>query len=469
MAIDTSPAVPTEADLRTVRDLRGFWRRFGAVVAPMPVLALTASLLIAPSSVDASFAEATAASAAEPGAAAVALWLSLLFALLIVPGVMAVAWVARRGAPWLALAGGVVSLAAFAAGSALPNVDLAAYVAGQRGLDAAGLNNAVVGHPTVTGWLGFYLVAQAVGLVLLGLALWRSRAVPGWAAACLAVSGPAHLVGGVGGNALAAATWALTAVGFVGASVALLRQSNNAFDLPPGASAKGRAEAAGDARTVWRALLAVTAPLAAAGVTVGRYLLPYDTGDPAEAIFDKLVAATTFQAWVIWIGGLLSLVVCAGVVAVAWLSRRRAPVLTTVAVLLALPGYLALTAGGPYGDLLTHAVGTDPTLDRGTALALGTGMASSAWTSTLGLIFIGGHLLGTVVLGLAALRARALPRWVAIGLAVSQPIHLASVLTGIRELDLVGWGLTTLGFAVAGWLLLRMPNDAFDLAPLARR
>ena len=69
---------------------------------------------------DASLREATAASAAKPGAAAVALWLSLLFALLIVPGVMAVAWVARQGAPWLALAGGVVSLAAFAAGSRCP-------------------------------------------------------------------------------------------------------------------------------------------------------------------------------------------------------------------------------------------------------------------------------------------------------------------------------------------------------------
>ena len=291
------------------------------------------------------------------------LWLSLLFALLIVPGVMAVAWVARRGAPWLALAGGVVSLAAFTAGSTLPNVDLAAYVAGQRGLDATALNDAVMGHPTVTGRLGFFLVGQAVGLVLLGLALWRSRAVPAWAAACLAVSGPAHLVGGVGGNAVAAATWALTAVGFVGASVALLRQSDDAFDLPPGADAAPATaglEATGDARTVWRVLLAVTAPLAALGVTIGRYLLPYDVSDPAEVIFDKLVAATTFQAWAIWLGGPLSLVACAGVVAVAWLSRRGAPVLTTIAVLLALPGYLALTAGGPYGDLLAYAVGHRP-------------------------------------------------------------------------------------------------------------
>jgi hypothetical protein len=111
-----------------------------------------------------------------------------------------------------------------------------------------------------------------------------------------------------------------------------------------------------------------------------------------------------------------------------------------VVALLALPGYLGLAAGGPYGDLLAYAVGTDPTLDRAAAQVLGIGIETSPWTSALGLIFVAGHLLGTIVVGVAALRARALPVWIAVGLAVSQPIHLTSVLTGIRELDLVGWG-----------------------------
>jgi homogentisate 1,2-dioxygenase len=50
-------------------------------------------------------------------------------------------------------------------------------------------------------------------------------------------------------------------------------------------------------------------------------------------------------------------------------------------------------------------------------------------------------------------------------LAVSQPIHLASVMLGNRPLDLVGWGGTAVGFAAAGWALLRMNNDEFDLPP----
>jgi len=37
---------------------------------------------------------------------------------------------------------------------------------------------------------------------------------------------------------------------------------------------------------------------------------------------------------------------------------------------------------------------------------------------------------------------------------------------GSRPLDLVGWGGTAVGFAAAGWALLQMENDDFDLPPM---
>jgi hypothetical protein len=43
------------------------------------------------------------------------------------------------------------------------------------------------------------------------------------------------------------------------------------------------------------------------------------------------------------------------------------------------------------------------------------------------------------------------------------------VLIDSRPLDLVGWGSTALGFAAAGWALLRMDNADFDLDPLVGR
>lgn len=77
-----------------------------------------------------------------------------------------------------------------------------------------------------------------------------------------------------------------------------------------------------------------------------------------------------------------------------------------------------------------------------------------------------GHLLGTGLLGPALWRARMAPVWLAVGLTVALPIYLASVLSGVHKLDRVGWGLTTVAFAAAGRLLLRMPDDEFDLPPL---
>ena len=68
------------------------------------------------------------------------------------------------------------------------------------------------------------LVAGAA--VLLGLALWRSRAVPAWAGIALAVSQPLHFVAFVvlGSAPLDLAAYCLTAVGFAAAGLALARR-----------------------------------------------------------------------------------------------------------------------------------------------------------------------------------------------------------------------------------------------------
>lgn len=76
-----------------------------------------------------------------------------------------------------------------------------------------------------------FLVGVVFGLLLLGPALWRSRVAPAWMGIALMVGGfthpfiPGHVGQGVG--------LAVAAVGFAGASVALLRVHNDEFDLPP--------------------------------------------------------------------------------------------------------------------------------------------------------------------------------------------------------------------------------------------
>jgi hypothetical protein len=165
------------------------------------------------------------------------------------------------------------------------------------------------------------------------------------------------------------------------------------------------------------------------------------------------------------IGVVLAPTCIAGVVAVGWLSRRRVPILTTIGLILAVVGFTCLAAGNTFGELSTALVASHPEFDRATAYALGAGLELGPVSSLTGTLFVFGHLIGTIILGLALWRSHTVPSWAAILLAVSQPIHLASVMLGNRPLDLIGWGGTALGFAAAGWALLRMNNDDFDLPP----
>lgn len=458
-----------------IRDLRGFWRRALALGVPLPMLALAASLLIAPYPVGGESPGAIAGAAAHPAAAQAVLWLSVIFALTVGPATMAVAWTGRRRAPWLTLAAGVSLIVAFGAG--LPATDLATVIAARQGLDpalVAVLDHAVTTHPATIVGTVIFLLAGTIGLLLLGIALWRARVVPAWIAIVLAASGPAHLLM-PGGNTGIAASWAMTAVGYVGAAVALWRTPNAEFDLAPTGlvpSAPLRRTAdrtpslTRDARTGWRWLLAIAAVPVPIFVAVFRYLMPYDGNEAPQLIFAKLVAAPTYETVVLWLGIPVAICGFAGVLAVAWLTRRRTPLLTTIALALAVPGFIALFAGGTYGDLLALVTRTVPGINYQTAFELGAGMESSPQSTAMGTVFVAGHLFGTTLLGIALWRARIAPTWLAIGLTVSQPIHLASVMTGFRPIDLLGWGLTAVGFAWAAWRLTKLPNDEFDLPPI---
>lgn len=76
-----------------------------------------------------------------------------------------------------------------------------------------------------------FIVGIVFGLLLLRLALWRSHVAPAWMGIALAVGGlthpfiPGHVAQGIG--------LAIAAVGLAGATVALLRMTNDEFDLPP--------------------------------------------------------------------------------------------------------------------------------------------------------------------------------------------------------------------------------------------
>jgi hypothetical protein len=217
------------------RDIRSGYRRLLASVAPLPLVAKGIYYLLTAVPGDASFADTVAAYQAHRELLGTLRWLDIVFVCLLTPAVLAVILVSRRGAPRLTFAGGVISLlGCFVGFGLLGGIETPELMTARYGLDPAAmskLRDAMEGNPVmmVAGLL--FIVGIVFGLGLLGAALWRSRAVPAWAGIALLLGGATHPFLP---NQLAQGAGLLVgAVGFAAGAVALLRQANDTFDLPP--------------------------------------------------------------------------------------------------------------------------------------------------------------------------------------------------------------------------------------------
>jgi hypothetical protein len=236
MSSTTDPEARTDAAQDDhMHDRRGFWRILLAVIAPLPMLSKSAFDFLSPAAGDVTFKETVAAFEEHRGVLETMKWLDAVFVITLIPATIAAAWVARRGAPRLTTAAAVIALSGFFAGIALlGGVETPALVTVQHDLDIgtmAALDHAMTSEPLLGVASLLFIVGVVFGLGLLGGALKRSRAVPGWAGIAIMVGGVTHpfipTSTGAGIGLLVAAS------GFVAVSVALLRMPNDEFDLPP--------------------------------------------------------------------------------------------------------------------------------------------------------------------------------------------------------------------------------------------
>ncbi len=218
-----------------VHDARGLWRVLLAVVVPMPWLAKGIQYIVFEPDFEHSSDQVRYF--ASHDVYTYLQWLDLLFVVLVVPSILAMAVVSRRGAPRLAAAATLVMGGGFL--MVLPlnlSSDHVAWVAAQNGLDPTGTGRLIddIGSDPRTGLgvLGF-LVAIVIGSVLVALALWRSQAIPSWAAALVGLGGATHIFIGGFGHVVHGAGLVVLAVGCAAVSRRLLTMSTDEFDLPP--------------------------------------------------------------------------------------------------------------------------------------------------------------------------------------------------------------------------------------------
>lgn len=201
--------------------------------------------------------------------------------------------------------------------------------------------------------------------------------------------------------------------------------------------------------------LALLAPVGPLAVAVLRYVLPYETTDSASEIVREVYADPGAMSLVLWLTLVAALTIVPGAFAVGRLVQPNAPRLTGVALALTVPGYLML----PMLAGLDHPVWMAAEAGVGQTSAVAMLEAAHPSYAVATGIFVVGHVLGTVLLGLAMLRSGLVPAWAAVATIVSQPLHFfAAVVMPNHTLDGFAWGLNALGFAAAAAVIIRTRN-----------
>ena len=205
----------------------------------------------------------------------------------------------------------------------------------------------------------------------------------------------------------------------------------------------------------------VLLPIGPLSVALLRFLLPYYTAEDNVASAQAVAAHPGRESVVLWLALVAVLTLVPGVVLAAELLPATR--LRTVAMSLVVPGYLCLPA----------LVTSDVILWVGAHLRLDpheTGRILDGLHPSMGValaIFIVGHVLGTVLLGVAFLRSERIPAVVAWALIVSQPLHfVTTVFLHLAWVDLVAWTLTAVAMGFIAVALL--DREVAPRAELAR-
>jgi hypothetical protein len=220
-----------------------------------------------------------------------------------------------------------------------------------------------------------------------------------------------------------------------------------------------------DARTFRRIAAAVVLPIPALAIASQPLYRPgYGSIDTASTI-DAAAANPGAHTAFVWTGALAMLTLVPAFLAAARLARRRRPVLATWAAGVNLAAYLGAGLGFAAFDVAVDVAARSAS-DRDAIVTFLDAFATHG-VFNLGIgLFVIGHIVGAVLLGSALWGT--VPRWAAVALIVSQPLHfVAFVVLQNRYLDAASWGLTAVGLAACAVTVLRTPDDEWDVRPVS--
>jgi hypothetical protein len=201
--------------------------------------------------------------------------------------------------------------------------------------------------------------------------------------------------------------------------------------------------------------------VASAGQLVQYLVTPLGSQtDSAAANVAKAMAHPTAMHAAAWLD-LTILFFLPALVVVASLAGARTTrlgwVASVIAIATTVPGIAYVLApdvlyvGAAHGDVTARAI---------------TSYSDASVVSAATIVFLVGHVLGLLLLGVALWRVGSVPRWAAVCLAASPVLEIAGGATGVRPVGVVAYLLLIAAFGACAAAIVRATSSA-GVAPTA--
>jgi hypothetical protein len=218
-----------------------------------------------------------------------------------------------------------------------------------------------------------------------------------------------------------------------------------------------------DGRTSRRWVTAGCMVIAPIAFAVIRALVPYSSS-PSGAVAAYSAHAGTYPF--LAIAEIVAVLTMGfAMLGLGRLIQAGAPVLALIATPLAVLGWFMVAVLGTL-DSVIHEIAQ---LGSGAAGAsLLTRINSNPEIGLFFGLFLAGHLVGTMLLGVGLLVSRRVSVWAGIALIAGDVLHpVAFVLLQSHALDALAYLVLGAGMTMAARAVLATPNDEWDLAPTA--
>ena len=218
-----------------------------------------------------------------------------------------------------------------------------------------------------------------------------------------------------------------------------------------------------DLRWIRRHLAVV--PLIAGPVLIAALRAIVPLGTTTEKTLAAVRSNPEAQQAVVILGTVGGIAMILAVLSVVRLVSRRAPVLGAVGGVVALIGWAMVpmlnASDALIGEMAKQHLATDPALYDAYFNSVGINLMFS--------IFITGHIVGMLILGVAMLRAGVTPVWAGLAVIAGTILHpLAFVALSNHLLDGASYVMVAVGFAAVAVAIWRSTDAEWDLSPEVR-